>query len=439
MRPIHAVVLVAGVMLAPVWARAQAPAGLYTDEFNGFSLQPPAGVERLRETSPRRLVCWARRDPKTRAIRWSLEVLRTRHEPSKLPPKEYADAIARQLASVSRFHVESTELGKVAGKPAMHFRGIWKGALELWRRQTWVQINPDEYLVLNIAGPIADKAEMDKALTRVAGSLKLFDPSAVLKERAENLARGSALLAGLDEAKLRAVLAEEPSYYLVQLKGKPIGFVKITETVGNLGPDRGLRVIRAGALKLPGEPRRLTREELFATADRKVERWRRIVIDGEGTAAVKSVSEAIKQQDVLLMQTKRSDRPLPSRQRKVPAAIRPAYLPVAFDGLVPRLMDRTRAVTYGFAVYNAAANDFDLRLVRVIGPEKITFAGRRVDTVRLGDRMAQDAPWAELWVDEKGLLLRMATPDGPTMYRAGRKAVAATFGAELGELEKMGS
>jgi hypothetical protein len=335
--------------------------------------------------------------------------------------------------------VASTELGKVAGKPAMHFRGIWKGALELWRRQTWVQIKPAEYLVLNIAGPISDKAEMDKVLTKVTGTLKLFDPSAVLKERAANLARGSALLAGLDEAKLRAVLAEEPFYYLVQLKGKSIGFVKITEAVGTVGLDRGLRVVRVGALKLPGQPRRLTREELFATADRKVERWRRIVIDGEGPAAVKSVSEAIKQHDVLLMQTRQSGRPVPSRQRKVPAAIRPAYLPVAFDALVPRLLDRTRPATYGFAVYNAAANDFDLRLLRVVGPEKITFAGRRVDAVRLGDRMAQDSPWAELWVDEKGFMLRMATPGGPTMNRAGRKAVAVSFGAELGELEKMGS
>ena len=404
-------------------------------------------TERLRESSTRRLVCWVHRDEKTRAIRWSLEVLRTQLEPAKLPRDEYVKAIARELANASRFQVESTALDKIAGKPAMHFRGTWQGALKLWRRQTWVEVKPAEYLVLNIAGPITDKAAMDKVLTAVAGTLKLFDPSAVLAERSQNLSRGSAVLGALTRAKLEAVLTGEPSYFLLRLKGKTIGFVRITEAIvrrdkdqGPLGtPKGGLSVGRIGALKPPGEPRRLTREELFATVDRNVERWRRIVVDGEGTSAVRSVSEGIKQEDLLLVNTIRSGRPTPSRQRRLPAKLAPAYLPAAFDVILPRMIDRTKPAAYGFVVYGAAANDFDLRILRVVGAESITHAGRGVAAVRLTDRMAPDAPSADLWVDEKGLLLMMRTADGLTMERVRQKAVSGIFAAELRQLASMGS
>jgi hypothetical protein len=261
----------------------------------------------------------------------------------------------------------------------------------------------------------------------------------VLEERRKNLARAAEVLAGLKEAGLRPLLAGEPYYFLLQLKGETIGFLSISEALAQSGKDRGLRVVRGGALTLPGQPRRLTREELFATADRKVERWRRVVVDGRGQEAVASVSEAIKQQDLLLVQTKQAGRPTPSRKRTLPSAIRPAYLPGAFDVLAPRLIDRSKPATYGFAVYNAAANDFDLRTLSVVGPETITLAGKQVAAVRLVDQMARDAPAASLWVDQKGLLLRMQTAEGVKMERIDRTAVAVKFAAELVELERLGS
>jgi len=123
----------------PASAPASAPAvrlGVrYTDVFRGFSLCPPAGAQRVRETSTRRLVGWVQRDDKTRAIRWSMEVLQTSHKPTKLSISEYAEAVTKELAK-GQFKVKSTQVGTVAGKPAMHFRGIWRGALTLWRRQT---------------------------------------------------------------------------------------------------------------------------------------------------------------------------------------------------------------------------------------------------------------------------------------------------------------
>lgn len=415
---------------------AAALASRYTDEPNGFSLRPPAGTERERKTSPRQLARWARRDEKTKAIRWRLEVLRVRQEPSKLPLGKYAEAVAAELTKTARFKVEPTRVEPVAGKPAMHFRGLSEQRLKLWIRQTWVQVEPGHFLVLSMAGALPSKAEMDAVLTAVAESLELFDPKAAQAKRRELLARGAQALGKGSQAAMTALLAEEPYYFDLQLKGKTIGFVKVTETATRKWNADGVLVVRLGAVQLPGQPRRLTREELFATADRVFERWRRTVTDGSGPKAATTVWEAIKQENVLVLQT--PGRTPAERTRRIPRAIAAAYLPQAFDVLVARLIQRARPGAYGFAVHNATANDFDLRTLTVVGAEDITVDGRTVQAVHLRDQTAANAPPADVWVGPKGLPLRMHSAAGVTMERCRRKAVAARFAAELRELEKTG-
>ena len=93
--------------------------------------------------------------------------------------------------------------------------------------------------------------------------------------------------------------------------------------------------------------------------------------------------------------------------------------------------------SFAFAVYNPAAHDFDLRTIQVVGPEKITLGGRELQATRLTDQMAADAPVANVWVDAKGILLRMRTAEGLTLERAEKKAVIAKFAAELVELDRI--
>jgi len=60
-------------LAAPGMAAPKAPdvlGGRYRSIFHGFSLCPPAGTERVRQTSRRRLVAWVKRDGPTGAIRW---------------------------------------------------------------------------------------------------------------------------------------------------------------------------------------------------------------------------------------------------------------------------------------------------------------------------------------------------------------------------------
>ena len=121
----------------------------------------------------------------------------------------------------------------------------------------------------------------------------------------------------------------------------------------------------------------------------------------------------------------------------MPEFLQPAYLPEAFGPLLPRLLDRSKAGTYSFAVYNPSKNDFDMRTVRVVGEETIRIGAKNVKATRLTDQMSQQAPTADLWVDKKGMMLRMQMPSGLTMERADRRTVAAKFAAELAELDKL--
>jgi len=440
-RRLSLVLALAACLARPAAGYAARPAlgPVYRDVFHGFSLRPPLGAERVRESVVRRLVGWRSRDPKTGAIRWFLDVSQARDKPTNLTLSAYAKALAKRFAKAGRFKVHSIELGQVAGKPAMHFRGVWTGAFELWRRQSWIRVKPNEYLVLNIAGTQAAKQQMDALMDAVLGTLKLFDPSAALAERARNLKRGAAVLAGLSDKSLRALLVPRGYYFTIELEGRVVGFLTVTETFTRRRGSLGLRVVRCGALKLPDQPRRLTREEMFATADRKLERWKRVVLEGEGPAGGRSVQEALKQQDLILVQTAGPSGPRRSVERRVPPALVPMYLPQAMDVVLPRLVDRGKPGTYGFAVYNPAANDFDLRTLRVVGPEQVRLGGRTVQATHMTDRMAEDAPTADLWVDQRGILLRMKTADKLLLQRSDRRTVASRFAAELLALEALGS
>lgn len=419
---------------------ATAPANAnerYTDRMHGFSLRPPPGTERIRQSSPRRLVGWIKREPKTGAIRCTLEILQTKHKPSKLPLSQYAQAVARELARTNNFKVDSTRLAVVAGKPAIHFRGLWKGAFKLWRRQTWVKIESGKYLVLDIAGPVTDKDKLDAILTTVVGSLRLFDPAEAIAETRRNLKRGSAVLKGLSTEKLRAILVDQPGYYTIKLNGKTIGFIEVSESIAQHSKTSGLRIVRRGALNVPKQPRSLTWERSFATADRKTAFWKRVAVEGRGNAAVGEIQEGIIKGNMVLVETLRPGQRPRNWKRQLPESIRSAYLPKAFDALLMRLLDRSKPTSYAFAMYNADRNDFSLKTVRIVGPETIRMGLQKIKATRLTIQANQQSGLANIWVDKNGLMLRAQMSHGLTMERTDRKSVFAGFAAELKELDKL--
>ena len=163
----------------------------------------------------------------------------------------------------------------------------------------------------------------------------------------------------------------------------------------------------------------------------------RVRITGEGKGARRIVQETLKDRNTLLAQVSEKGRPAQVRRRTVPEALMPTYLPRALDLVALRLIDLSKPHAVAFAVYNPVAYDFDLRTIRIVGPEKITLGGRQLSAIRLTDQMAADAPVASLWVDSKGLLLRMRMADGMTLERVEKETVISQYAAELLRLDRI--
>lgn len=408
----------------------------YVDSLHGFALRPPRDTVRVRETSSRRLVAWINRDEKTEAVRWTLEVFVTVHEPTSMPAEEYASLLADELNKAGQFKVESKWVGSAAGKTTMNFRGLWSGQVKLWRVQTWVQASPLENLVLSISGSPSDKPQLETVLKDAVASLKLFDPAQAREARMKSLLNGADALSDLNDVKLGKILSREPAYFLVRAEGKTMGFLKISETPAMREKVQGVLVVRLGALKPPDEPPRLTREELFATPDRMVERWHRI--STEDQPPVKIFQEGEKTGTRLRVQTGAEGQAPRLDQQELPTALRNAYLPMAFDVLVPRLIERKPGRAYGFAIYNSAIRNFEMRTILVVGPELVSVGGREIKAVRLNDQMAIDSPPASVWVDDRGTVLKIVGDNGVTLERTDSKTVVSAYSAELLELDKLG-
>ena len=165
---------------------------------------------------------------------------------------------------------------------------------------------------------------------------------------------------------------------------------------------------------------------LFATADRNLERWRESVLDSAGGKSVWLAQKGIKQTDMVVCELFR-DRKKSTQSKPLKPNVMAIYLPRAFSVVLPRLVDLKKQQAYGFAAYNSAANDFDMRTVTVVGPEEITMADRKIQAIRLTDRPAADAEPANLWVDAEGTLLRMTTADGLSVEKAAKKLIIRRF------------
>ncbi|HUT59629.1 MAG TPA: hypothetical protein VNA25_17420 [Phycisphaerae bacterium] len=392
----------------------------YTDKLNGFSLRPPLATEQRREASPSRLVSWIYRDANTRAIAWTLSVIRLVEKKPQVDLKEYAKALAAKLRADERFQVDSAEVIQVAGKGAIDVRGVTGGVVRMWRRQVWIFALPGRFLILTISGPTSARRELEKIHETVLKTVELSDPLKTLAAETANLHRGRQFLARI--AKQKMPVADQPQWFLISLKGKPVGWMIQTEKrdrqqlpTGQPSGE-GLLVRTWTMMKLPDAALRLQWRTLFSTPDGRFERWQEALQIGEGGRARLLREDGVKQHDLIVctfMEKGQHDRVIKKtipRDPNQPRETRLPYLPRAIGMVLPRLLDMGKPAAYAFGTYSSEINDFELRTITVIGPQKISLGVRRVDAVHATDVVGANEELAtEWWVDAKGLLLRMNT------------------------------
>jgi len=394
----------------------------YVDSLHGFSLRPPVGTERKRGFSPSRLVSWSRRDPASGAIVWTLTVLHATERKKQIDLGPYSKALADKLRKEDNFKMESLELSPVAGKPAIHLRGLTAG-VKMWQRQVWILARPSQFLIVMISGPETIKDRLETICRRVLGTLQLTDPTKARETQRKNLSRGRGFLSDLNDKRFAGAIQAGPTWFLLKYKGRDVGFRRVTEAPARREDVDGYLVKMWVMLALAKTEVRLLKHEMFVAADLGVERWRKRIQIGSGKAARVIDEEGLKQNELIVCNVL-LDRRMTTRKKEVNEAI---YLPQAAGMLLGRLIDLKTPAAYAFAVYDSEQNGFDMRTFTVVGPATIELAGRRVDAVRATDRPAMDAEPATLYLDAKGRLLRMETIDGLVMVRSTAGAVRRRF------------
>ena len=313
-------------------------------------------------------------------------------------------------------------------------RGQPSGKTGLWQRQVWVWVKPGEFLIIVMSGPKNTQTRIDACCQAVIDSLEIIDPATAMKTRKENLLRGEKLLKGLTDKKLTGVFSRRRQWYLFRMKDKEVGYMTVSTSISHSGKKKGYMVNSFVKFSFPGGKVRVVNRSQFSTADRSLARWREKMLIGTGAKALKITEKGIKQGDLILchrcrgVQERTYKKPLKPTSRGI-------YLPDALAMVLPQLVDLKKKTTYAFATYTSAANDFDMRTLTVVGPEKITIAGRQVEAIRTNERTAADEEPAKLYINSEGVLLRMETADGLIMETATKSAIIRRFPNDRDKIE----
>jgi len=395
----------------------------YIDPIRGFSLRPPLGT--VREKGLDATVKWSMRDPQTGAIAWTLVIRRATISDEKTDLKPYAKALAETLKKQEGFEIDSTEIAPVAGKAAIHLAGTSGSHIRWWQRQVWIYNQPQQFLVVRITGPAGMKKRIDTVLEAVLGTIELTDPTEAKELRKANLQRGETFLKKLADKRVAEVVAAggQKKWFLFRMKGKDAGFMVRHDAPTHHERTRGYETTMWVRMQLPGDQLRRSKRWMFVSADRKIERWGEVLLVGSQPGVAWMTEEGLKQEDLILSNVNRQGKQ-DTRKNKVPEQI---YLPRVLQVLLPGLIDLKTPGGYAFATYTTEGNRFAMHTFTVVGPDRITLADRRIEGIRVTVQTDVTSEPSTLWLDAKGRLLRMSSPEGLTMEPATQAAVLRRF------------
>ncbi|NLF30974.1 MAG: hypothetical protein GX591_08825 [Planctomycetes bacterium] len=430
--PSRALAVLALILAAAGAAVAAETGPRYTDELRGFSLCPPAGATVVRRTGTAELVQFVLgaetgRTPVELSVQLNVQ---TGDPVTDLAA--FSLHLADHLLVTQNFQVDPASMTPttLAGHGALILEGSVGGSVfGLFRRDVWVRLDDHRFLVLRASGPLDRADEVRAAGETAAATLWLFDPAATRAKLEQDLARGGALLEGLDGDALRAALTPGDHWYAVVRSGKVAGFVHVSEQWARQDRVEGLRVVTESAMAGEGAVRKLARDEAFCSFDLTFERWESfsIVLDGDAEQS-RHLTYGIRQHGLLLIQTVVGPRQTQANQVKVPVGI---YLPRALASVAPALLDRRQPGGYAFARYDDATGGIEMRTLTVVGPSAVTLGGQTFEAVELIDQASLGAPQVKMAVDGAGRILSITRPDGALLQRTTEQAIRARFAEEL--------
>jgi hypothetical protein len=222
------------------------------------------------------------------------------------------------------------------------------------------------------------------------------------------------------------------SWFLMSLKDKPVGFMKVVQAQPHQTGLAGYEVTTWAMSQVPGDKPRLYKRYLFASASGDLEHWGEQLQVGSGkdsSVFVQSgmmadmVADRGQKKPVRMIKCDLGTDQKTKSQRKILGDVKGIYLPYAYGELLPKVVDLKQPKSYLFATYAPGSNDFDMRTFTVVGPSKITMAGKEVDAVKIVDKKSEDAEPVQMWVNPDGDLLRIQSDVGLVIEQSTHEAV----------------
>lgn len=395
----------------------------YRNQVHGFSLRPPAGAQKVTGGSSTRLVSWQVRDPKTDAVAWRLSVQQLIEEDAKGNLATYGRKLKATFDADKRFKLESFQPGQIAGKPAIHINGQSQvGQVVFWQQQLRVLPEDGRLLIFTVSGPPSQSKNLGRIARSIFATLEITDPEKFREQHARSVQRAQALLAGLDEGDVRSALIRQRQWFLLTYKGRKVGWMMQTEKLQQRENARGALVESWAEMHLADAPVRRMKRELFGTADREYSRWMDFLQVGAGEKAQVRIEDGVKRQDAIVVDLAVGAK-LHTISRRTPEETTEIYLPKVHEALIYRLIDTGRGGGYIFATYDASENGFNMHMLNLQSVKRLNIGGRSVVATGLTQQKDYDAPVSKVWIDSKGLLLRLESEDGFVIERSSESAV----------------
>lgn len=414
----------------------------YVDGHYGFSIRPPNDWDlvplRTPDESGDVLLRMVRKLPDG-----YYHEIRLEHPPT--PTEQSVDSMLTKMRNL--FHlefnndkVESQQLQPIAGRPGGLFAATYEsGGYRKLRLQAVVQWRPRYFLMLMYDGPEALRAQNEPLFHKVLSSLEQipdrFDEATIRKA----LRDGADWLKQRSKRELEKSLIPE-SFYRIDVGGKAIGFVEITQAEAAYKGFRareikGIEIRERGWTFGDNHWARRTQRDLFLGYDLENEQWKTRIttlIPGEGdrSPTLDAVSEdGLRKQDVLL-----SNQAYQLNQPPVvntPFRLPPAYISRVLQRLLPRLLKNlAEPRLLAFASFDHSRIDLVFRVIELKGrsdmPNGITVG----KVYRIDESEGLSAEPSQSYIDETGVVLLVKSGEF-TMTRVERSEVEKLFGARI--------
>lgn len=377
-------------------------ASRYFDLKGGFSIRPPAGTTRQKQASGSQQVSWTSRDAKTGAIEFTLTVQHAVESEKVDDLKKYSGKILERLKGEG-FEHQSTSVGAIDAHDCFELRGLTGGG-KFYQRQVWVQSAPTQFVIVLVSGPRDGQKRYDAIMDGVLKTVRIVDAQKLKAQRDENLARGKALLAKIDNDALKAIAADEPSCLLIRQKGKDVGFLVIRTTADS--PDK-LAGFAVRTLMHLDANKSVISQQFFTTADRKEETWAEKCTMQEGAKSFELLDEGARHGEQISTKVTADGAATP----QVAKAPLEHYLPRAMGAILYRLVNLQAGSEVAFLTYDSHRKALATRTIRVEGTEAVEVGGKKVECFRLSDQAATDGEPVSVLVDSKGRVVRMLCGD----------------------------